>query len=762
MPITYETHPEATWLIVGDAPGVLEEKAGRLYVGAVGQFVEGVLTMVGLKRGQANVVSVLDSAPESSKKLKNLFPKGEPNPDVQAGQERLKQFIAETKPKAILVFGNLSLWALTGLQNVSARRGSVYYYEGIPVVPAMNPASVMHVPSELNLFVRDVHKFMRVLRGDDVRPLKRRLVLHPNIEDLAELRACMMRGDLTSVDIETGNRQLQCVGFAPRPDFAVVLHPGAGPGWKEMAASLLSTPCPKVFHNAPYDIPYLEYREGITVAGPIHDTLAMAQALHPEMPRDLGTLVSLYTNEPYFKDLNTLWHKVQDYDMYWRYNALDCATTRELAEVLLKKLDDAGLDEVYERTRAVLPHAMAMSVRGIKYDTVRAGASKDKLQRYIDRWQRILDGRAGKPINVNSPADSRWFLYEKLGLPKKYLKEADDPTTSQRVLLSLYPLITDRHARQGLRALLAVRNGRKLHSSYFAIQPSADGRMRTSFNPAGTETGRWTAGKFLISEGVNLQTVPGPWKECFVADEGYVLWNADYSQIEARLVAYLAQDSRSIAIFEDPNGDIHKENASEIFKKPVSEITKRERDIGKTVHALNYGVGPETLMQTVNKRALDTGVWLDRKMAELVRTTYLHRFDNVVAWQHETWMEVKRKKMLTNPFGRRRIFLGPTTGAASNHTKGEALAFVPQSTVPDMMNTALIALRTNPPVPGFEVLNNVHDALFGQAPADSIDQWAPAIKKAMEIPLTIHGRTFTVPVDIKVGPRWSTMKLVKV
>ncbi len=511
---------------------------------------------------------------------------------------------------------------------------------------------------------------------------------------------------------------------------------------------------PKIFHNAPYDVPYLQHKAGVRVNGVIHDTLAMAQALHPELPRDLGTLTSLYTLQPYYKDTGILWKATADFDMYWRYNALDAACTVEVAEVLRSKLQQYDLWSVYERTLKVLPHAMAMSLRGVKYDSTEATRLRARLSRQITRWQSILDARAHRAINVNSNPQVTTLLFKDMGLPERRNREGG-LTTKQQALLELYPRIQDHKARQTLRAILEVRHARKL-MTYIDVKPSADGRMRSSFNPAGTETGRWSASKFLITEGANLQTVTPGWKSCFVADDGNLLWNADYSQIEARLVSYLANDARSIEIFES-GGDIHKENAAVIFRTTTDKITKRQRDIGKSVHALNYGVGVDTLVDTVNKRALDTGVWLDRGMGKYVRETYLNNFDQVVRWQEQTWETVQKTRTLVNPFGRRRIFLGPTQGTGSEHTKKEALAFVPQSTVPDLMNEALIELRTQPPCAGFEVLLNIHDALFGQAPEGDLECWGTEVLKRMQRPITLGSRVVVIPVDLQVGYRWSQM-----
>lgn len=731
---------------------------GSPFVGRSGRLLDGMLKHVGLSRAQANVANVCQYRPPDND-ISVFFPKGEPNDLVLEGVRELVDLIEATKPKAILALGNTALWALTSHRGISDRRGSVYAHNGIPVLAMMHPAALLRAPTDMNLAMRDMVRFKSLVDGTYPGVRARRLVINPTHNDIAELRHAMeYESKMVAVDIETGGGVLQCVGFAPSPEYAVCI-PCDSSYRRGVIQSLLATFTAKVFHNAPYDVPYLQHKEGMTIYGPIHDTLAMQQALHPELPRSLAVLTSLYTTMPYYKDMGVLWQKTDNYDMYWQYNALDVSCTIECAERLLEQLDAKDLRAVYERTREVLPVAIAMSVRGIKYDSDEALHQKGRLQRTARRWQAVLNGRAGYEVNVNSPLQVRKMLYQDLKLPTQTGKEGG-ATTSQKALLTLYPRIHERKTRKIVRALLYTRQAMKLLGTYLNTDPSPDGRMRSSFNPAGTETGRWSASKYLITEGVNLQTVPPGWKSCFVADEGMVLWNADYSQIEARLVAYLANDERSIRIFEDPKGDIHKENASVIFNKPVDQITDNERQLGKTVHALNYGVTPPVLMETVNKRALETGVWLDLAIAKKVREIYLTRFEQVTEWQADVWAEVQKTRTLTNPFGRRRIFTGPTAGEGSEHTKKEALAFIPQSTVPDLMNQALLKLVASPPVVGFEVLLNVHDALFGQAPISAQEAWIPAVREAMQIPFTINGHLVRIPVDIKIGPRWSQMRKV--
>lgn len=755
-----EFNPGAKYLLVGEAPGAEEARNKRPFVGISGKFLDGALRVAGLARRDFHITNACLIRPPNNE-IDQFFPKGQPNEVVQESVAFLRATIEEHQPKAILALGNTALWALTGHRQITRRRGSVYQLEGgVPVLPTLHPAAVLREPVDANLFARDLARFGQLVRGTLPAPRDRRLVLWPSEEELQEAVHRVLGAEWVAVDIETGGGKLQCVGFAPHPDYAICI-PADTVSRIGAINLLLTSEIPKVFHNAPYDVPYLMDRCGIAVNGPLHDTLAMHQALHPELPRDLGTLVSLYTNEPYFKDLGIIWKANHDLTTYWRYNALDVATTIECAGILRDKLHEHKLWDVYERTRSVLPHAIGMSIRGVKYNADRAHELARKLTRDIERWQRILDGRAGRSINVNSSKQCSDLLYNTLRLPIRRNRDSGNPTTGQKQLLGLYPLITERRVRQAVKALISIRHDRKLIESYLAVPPSSGGRMRTSFNPAGTETGRWSAGKYLIDEGTNLQTVTPRWKECFEADDGMLLWNADYSQIEARIVSYLAGDERSIAIFEN-GGDIHRENAAVIFQKAPDQISKRERDIGKTVHALNYGVGVDELMDSVNKRALETGVWISRDLAKYVRATYLSNFDMVVRWQELTWEEVQKKRTLVNPFGRRRIFLGPISGIGSEHTKKEALAFVPQSTVPDLMNPALVTLRTQPPVPGFEVLLNIHDALFGQGPEESMELWARTVLTSMMRSIPIREKLVQIPVDIQVGRRWDQMKKLSI
>lgn len=765
MKVLPELNAGAKWLLVGEAPGEEEAEQGKPFIGKSGKLLVGALAKVGLTRKQFNITNVCPYQPAGND-IKNI-----PKEVLADGKAALHEFIRETVPSAILAVGNTSLEALTGLRGISNRRGSTYDFEGIPVVATIHPAAALRDPQSVPLMLHDIAKFKQLVDGKLPPRMVRELITNPDNNDLEDLYEEALREGTVCADIEAFGYNLACVGFATIPQRAVCVPADTEERLDFIRRLIGDGRVAKVFHNSPYDVPFFEHRCGIRVAGQVEDTLAMAQALQPELPRDLATLTSLYTDQPYYKDMATDWKKAptdpEVIEKLRQYNCLDVSTTIEIYRALEGKLLKNGLYDVYRRTRRVLPKTFQMSMRGLRYDAAEAKRLHDKMTKEVTRWQKVLDGRAGHPVNVYSNPQVSNLLYKELRLPVRRGKTVDSATTGEKVLNDIYAKTTDRRTKKILRAILEIRERRKFVSSYLKRGPSRDGRVRTSFNPMGTETGRWSASKFLIVEGTNLQTVPGIWKSCFIADEGMLFWNADYSQIEARIVAYMAQDARQMAVFEDPNGDIHKENAAVIFGKPVEEITYAERQIGKSVHALNYGVGPNTLMDHINKGARETGVRVSLAQAKRIREIYLERNPAVRQWQADTWEEVKRTKRLVNHFGRVRVFFGPTVAKgpldyeAVEHTRKEGLAFIPQSDVPDMMNTALNTLAEQPPCPGFEVLLNVHDALAGQGPANDLEVWLPAIRKAMELPVPIHGRLVRIPVDIKVGTRWSELEKMK-
>lgn len=764
--IPSELNAGARWLLIGEAPGADEETLGRPFVGKSGQLLDGALAKVGLRRDQFNIANVCPWRPpknDISKWWKPGRVMSKQHPHIQEGIALLEDFIAETQPEFILCVGKVSMWAMTGYTEILGRRGSIYG----KVMATLHPAATIYEPRLFQLMVADLARFKKLAEGKLSAPPERSLVVNPTAEDYDLFYKLIKETGVCAADIESAGHDLACIGFAPNA-YEAICVPWDDPLGRQFATDiLLDKTITKIWHNSPYDLTFLSHRMGIESLGPQEDTAALAHTYNPEQLKDLATLTALYTLQPYYKDMVQDWTKVEKLSpegktTLYRYNCLDVCVTFEIYNVLATLVKGNDLWHVYTRRRDVIKYANRLSARGVNYDLKMEEKLRVKTEADRVKWQDILNKRIGYEINVQSEPQVSVLLYDQLKLPATRGRN-----TKEKTIATLYAGTSNKKIRKILRALLEVRDKRKFLSAFLKGRASADSRVRTSFNPLGTENARWSASKFLIVEGTNLQTVPAKWKPCFIPDKGTVLWEADYSQIEARLVAYDANDERQIAIFEDPNGDIHKENAMVIFGKSFDEITFAERYIGKSVHALNYGVGPVTLQEHVNKGGRDTGTYITLQQARRIRDIYLERFEPVVLWQRNIWDEVCRTHRLTNPFGTRRIFLGPTREASSldrphvEHTRKEALAFKPQSTVPDMLNMALEKLEEKPPCEDFSVLLNVHDSLVGQGPADKADIWVPAIIKAMSIPVTYGKRVCRVPIDVKVGDRWSNLKKIK-
>jgi len=287
-----------------------------------------------------------------------------------------------------------------------------------------------------------------------------------------------------------------------------------------------------------------------------------------------------------------------------------------------------------------------------------------------------------------------------------------------------------------------MRGVSKILSTYLEVNLDDDKRIRCSYLIHGTETGRLSSRQTLRGTGTNLQNIPsGDIRRLFIADSGCVLINADLSQAEARVVAYLANETRLIRVFEG-GGDIHRKNAANIFGCPEEEVTDEQRQLAKrVVHASNYGMGPRTFAKQIGCSEAEAKRLLNR---------YFATYPGIRNWHVAVADELRRKRQLTNPFGRKRVFFGRWGDSLTK----EGLAFVPQSTVADIVNEAIIELDRA----GYMVLLQVHDSLVVQVRTEALEEGVDRIRKALTKPIEINGRVLTIPVDVKVGKNWEDME----
>lgn len=758
---------DAKIVLVGEAPGEKEIEAGLPFVGMAGRVLDSCLAEAGIDRAKCYITNVMLTRPTGNDF--GLYyedkTKRKPKPELQAAIERLHSEIAVIDPNVIVALGDEAVRALVGERGISNWRGSVLQgVTGHKVIPAFHPASVAREWAMRPTLICDLQRAKEQSEFKDIRQTVRTLVVAYSYDEAVSLLTEIKEhAQHVAFDIETETEQITCIGLSPshRPNWAVCIPFWFGASgslfnesqeiivW-ELVRSILESPkIDKYAQNGMFDIEVLRRTMGINVRGFKLDTMLAFHCLYAELPKGLDFLVSLYTDHPYYK------HQLKSTSMdeFFRYNATDACLTREIAVKLAAELEECRMVDFYERhVHALVEPLLMMQQTGVKFNYLRRNSVKKRVQEEIAVLQRNLDAAVGRPININSPKQMKEWLYGPsssggLALKErvKRRKDTGEETVAadEEALKSLYT----ETGNDALRLVLQIREKQKMLGTYLEVALDDDKRIRCSYLISGTETGRLSSRSTLRGTGTNLQNIPnGVVKSLFVPDDGKVFINADLSQAEARVVAYLAADERFIKVFSE-GGDIHKKNASNIFGIHVDDVTEEQRQLAKrVVHASNYGMGPRTFAKTAG---------ISEKEATRLLNQYFATYPGIKLWHQRTGEQLRRARVLTNPLGRKRLFFNRWEETLLK----EALAFVPQSTVADIMNAGLVELHARrESVVGFDILLQVHDSLLCQAPTENVEAAIGLIGACLTRPVVIGNRTLVIPVDYKIGKNWEELE----
>lgn len=463
------------------------------------------------------------------------------------------------------------------------------------------------------------------------------------------------------------------------------------------------------------------------------------------------------------KIINTLKDDVLDLpkqESDWVYNALDCCLTHEVFTRLLE--DDAAEKAMisYNFVRAMQAPAMAMSMRGIKIDKHKRNTLISSLQRRISKLETQLNELAyviwKDNLNPRSPKQIKDFFYKHMRLAPvmeyNSQKKTREVSTSATALTKL---AMDYRARPFVAHILRIRDlSKKIGTLRTGID--GDGRMRTSYNVTGTETGRWSSNENAFRTGTNLQNITNELREIFIADKGMKMAYIDLEQAESRAVAYLAADDSYIKACE--SGDLHTDVArmlwpncsvEDIKKVPFSGIHTR-RDLAKRCgHGTNYYGKPPTI-------AKHTG-GIPVNIVEEFQQNYFEAFPGIPAWHQEIAHKLQKDQYIDTPLGRRRYFFGRSW---SDDTLREAIAFVPQSLVGELLNLGMLHVwrKFDLETSEIQLLAQVHDAILIQYEDRGYDyelDLFDRIINTLQVPVDVHGREMYIPASVEgVGWNW--------
>ena len=416
-------------------------------------------------------------------------------------------------------------------------------------------------------------------------------------------------------------------------------------------------------------------------------------------------------------------------------------------EKLSKKLEEAGMKKLFDEIEMPLVFTLYdMESNGVKIEAEALKIYGEQLgNRIVDVEKQIYE-QTGESFNINSPKQLGVILFEKLGLPHGK-KTKTGYSTSADILEKLapeYPVVSD---------ILEYRQLTKLKSTYadgLASYISEDGRIHGKFNQTITATGR------ISSTEPNLQNIPVRMelgrliRKVFIPEKDYVFVDADYSQIELRILAHCSGDEQLINAYKEAR-DIHKITASQVFHIPFDEVTDLQR---RNAKAVNFGI-----VYGISSFGLSEDLSITKKEAAQYIENYFKTYPGIKTFLDDAVAQGKENGYVVTLFGRKRPVPELASSNFMQRAFGERVAMNSpiQGTAADIMKIAMIGVnkRLKEAQMKSRLVLQVHDELLIEAHLDEVEQVKEILAYEME-----HAATLLVPlsVDMHVGENWYEAK----
>lgn len=590
------------------------------------------------------------------------------------------------------------------------------------------------------------------------------------VADLATLRnlaAQALEGGVLAVDLETDSLAVEKAGIV-----GIALSVGEGEGWYVPVAHVDDLGLPvagqldlhaalvilepvlrdpsvlKIGHNFKFDLAILG-RHGIEVA-PVDDTMLVSYAVngtsHGHGLDELARRYLGYETTPYAalcgRGANQIAFNQVPVDRAVAYSAEDAEVTFRLWKKLRPLLISEHLATVYETLdRPLVPIVADMERLGIRVDKERLRQLAAEFSQRMDELEKRAHALAGRSFNLGSPRQLGEVLFSELGLAGGGRKTATGALSTGADVLE--ELVAQGHELP--RVVLEWRQLQKLLRTYCdALIEQAHpqtGRVHTSFNLAATSTGR------LSSSDPNLQNIPirteagRKIRAAFVAEDGHLLLSADYSQIELRVVAHVA-DVPALKEAFAKGLDIHAAAAARMFDVPVDKVDYELRRAAKVInYGIIYGIGAWGLAQRL-------GIPQDK--ARLYIEAYFERYPEIRSYMERAIAEARQRGYVTTIYGRRCFIpdINHRVPSRRNAAERQAINAPIQGTAADIMKRAMIRVDRRLRRAGLKarMLLQVHDELLLEVPEDEIEQTAKLVRETMAGAVAL-----SVPLEVDVG-----------
>lgn len=547
----------------------------------------------------------------------------------------------------------------------------------------------------------------------------------------------VIEGDMLGIAIDYGNEDIYyivCEGFITE-------------GYIVDKIQLLSDKCNKlVFINLKesLDILRLEYSDRIydaALAGyllnPLKDTYN-----YDDISRDyLGMLVPARTeliSKLSYKDASE-----KNPDELLKCVCYGAYIARSSISRLMSLLEDNGMDKLYRKIEMPTLFILhSMEQYGIRVDASELKVYGDMLGEKIIEKEKSIYEQVGEEFNINSPKQLGEVLFDHMKLPGAK-KTKTGYSTSADVLEKLapdYPVIKD---------ILEYRQLTKLKSTYadgLAVYIKDDGRIHGKFNQTITATGR------LSSTEPNLQNIPirmelgKKIRKVFIPEEGYVFVDADYSQIELRVLAHISGDDNLIEAYKSAE-DIHRTTAAKVFNTPFEEVTDLQR---RNAKAVNFGI-----VYGISSFGLSQDLSISRKEASEYIKQYFETYPGIKQFLDKVVLDAKRDGYVTTIYGRKRPIPELSSSNFMQRSFGERIAMNSpiQGTAADIIKIAMINVYNALKEAGLKarLILQVHDELLIEAPESEADKVKEIVMREMKNAASLK---VELEVGMETGKNW--------
>lgn len=821
-------------VIIGEAPGAEEDEQGKPFVGPAGRLLKKDLHEAGILPHTVHFTNVVGCRPPDNKI--NSADGQQAILACSSGFRAELRHLVKAGIRVIVPVGSVALHALGIEGGITKARGSVYEIEisgeSCAVVPSFHPSYILRGQSKEEVtLINDLAKADSIVRNGWTRP-REDFNVNPTLGDVRRFVAKAQEADsVLGLDIETtsldpATGEILCVGLADSSEHALVIpfySKGLAPYWSKgdlkkvrgLLTSLLSSNR-VVIQNALFDARYLEVH-GFPVRHIEHDILLIHHAVHPELPHNLGYIVSVYGQTPFWKDVvlgsSDKLSEIED-EVLRTYNARDCVVLLQVLGPLLSDLKDTHTTDTYQTSLDLVKPVLQMFRNGLPIDEPALKKWRAKTKRDLKKVEKELREKIGLPpeFNLGSPDDLRYLIH---GIAPLKVRRARDTLVTKYGPDSKLSRDTKKYADlvktvaivSETKHLYLTKSKRRTSSgklstdgqALLGIQISAANRVaelssKKKLSPQMqdelADIERLMLFLKLFRQYQDLSKILSTYTKFPVSPDGrvrgqYLIHGTATGRLSSRKpnMQNIPPSAQLIFKVSDENRTLVKADYSNLELRVLSELAddvplKELFKEGKNVHDQNtkdlFGISEKNPKWASARKASKRYIF-GRNYGGSVRGI----FEKVALAVPDLGLTFSQFAQADQRFRRAHPAIAKWSAKTIDTVRSTrtlynafgrvrfflgrpdeieraGLNFPIQSTAADILNFALIKLGKTLPK-GALLCGTVHDSVIVECGKSQVRAVVKILKAAMEAPTDVNGNEVSFPVDIEVGDSWGSM-----